>query len=323
MTFAVVANQVPVELFDSSGNVVLVQDGQAIPPNTKSILLAGSDGTNARNLELELDGSVYRLRTGSKLATSSNLVGKVQIRNPGDTADLGDVSNPIRSDPTGTTTQPISASSLPLPTGAATESTLSSIDGKATTIDSVLDSIKDVDGIKKITDALPTGDNVIGRVKITDGTEVADIITDSEDGINRLQIKGKVSVSAPQAPATATAVTLASDTPLDMTGTEENSYTITDGKTFTITSVVAGAEGDPTEKGSKIEVIFDQNGTEKVIDRIYLTGQTVAIYPDTSESRDGTSLDGNPGGTNKIILRRVRLSGSTQEVDAVLRGYEQ
>lgn len=37
---------------------------------------------------------------------------------------IGTSSNPVRTDPTGTTTQPISASSLPLPTGAAQDSTL-------------------------------------------------------------------------------------------------------------------------------------------------------------------------------------------------------
>lgn len=35
--------------------------------------------------------------------------------------------NPLRTDPTGTTTQPVSATSLPLPSGAATQTTLASI----------------------------------------------------------------------------------------------------------------------------------------------------------------------------------------------------
>lgn len=47
-------------------------------------------------------------------------------------------------------TQPVSAASLPLPTGAAAEATLA--------------SIKDTAGVKKITDALPTGANTIGKV---------------------------------------------------------------------------------------------------------------------------------------------------------------
>jgi hypothetical protein len=39
----------------------------------------------------------------------------------------GTASDPIRNDPTGTTTQPVSVSSLPLPSGAATEATLASV----------------------------------------------------------------------------------------------------------------------------------------------------------------------------------------------------
>jgi len=209
-----------------------------------------------------------------------------------------------------------------LPTGAATEATLSAADTKLGTIDSVLDSIKDTDGIKKITDALPIGDNIIGRVKLTDGADVVDIIEDDEDGIKRLQIKGKVSVSAPATPATATSVTIAGDDPLDISTTQNESYTIPDGETFTLTSVSAGAEGDPTEKGSKVEVIYYDGTDEHLISRIYITGQTVSVYPDTSITRDGTSMTGD-GSTKTIIVRRLRLSGTSQEVDAVARGYVQ
>lgn len=46
--------------------------------------------------------------------------------------------------------------------------------------------IKDTDGIKKITDALPTGDNRIGRVKITDDTNVAGV-----DAQNHQYVSGK------------------------------------------------------------------------------------------------------------------------------------
>lgn len=53
----------------------------------------------------------------------------------------------------------------------ATEGTLSSADGRLTTIDAVLDSIKDTEGIKKITDQLPAGTNEIGAV--AQGTRAA------------------------------------------------------------------------------------------------------------------------------------------------------
>lgn len=66
----------------------------------------------------------------------------------------------------------------------ATEETLVAADTKLGTIDGVLDSIKDTDGIKKITDALPVGDNIIGRTKITDGTDVAEVV--AIDGVLHL-----------------------------------------------------------------------------------------------------------------------------------------
>ena len=47
----------------------------------------------------------------------------------------------------------------------ASEVTLAAADTKLGTIDGVLDSIKDTDGIKKITDQLPSGTNEIGAVK--------------------------------------------------------------------------------------------------------------------------------------------------------------
>jgi len=54
----------------------------------------------------------------------------------------------------------------------STEDTLSNVDTKLGTIDGVLDSIKDTDGIKKITDALPAGTNIVGKVNISDGTDI-------------------------------------------------------------------------------------------------------------------------------------------------------
>ena len=86
-------------LVDSVNGVELaVPDGAAIPANTRRLLVAGQEGVNARTLLVD--------PSGRPIVTS-------------------DPSAPVRVDPTGTTTQPISAASLPLPTGAATETTLS------------------------------------------------------------------------------------------------------------------------------------------------------------------------------------------------------
>jgi len=112
-------------LFDEDGIAMAVEDGVAIPANTRALIVAGTDGTNALFV---------------KVTAARRLV-----------VDGSEV------------TQPISAASLPLPTGAATEATLAGVARETT-----LDAIKDTDGIKKITDALPAGDNSIGRVRVRD-----------------------------------------------------------------------------------------------------------------------------------------------------------
>jgi hypothetical protein len=302
--------------------------------------------------------------------------------------EKGTSGNPVKTDPTGTTAQPVTdnggsltvdgsvaISNLPavqpvndnggsltvdgtvtanqggtwnvnnvsgtvsLPTGAATETTLA--------------SIKSTDGIKKITDPLPAGTNTIGSVKLVGShgnaldiqTETAvpadphgflvvgfdgegyvqplDVREDPQDGSNRLQIEGKVSIVAPAAPPNTTPVSIDNSTPLPITGTTDVYYAITNNKTFTVMQLIGGAEGDPTEKGTVVEIFYDDIGTLRIIDRLYLSGQTVSVYPNTSQARDGTALTGNAGGTKRILLRRRRLSNSAQEVDAVVRGYEQ
>jgi hypothetical protein len=145
------------------------------------------------------------------------------------------------------------------------------------------------------------------------------VVVDTQDSFQRLAIQGKVQVTPPVAPPTATPVTIDASIPLDV-GSHDTTYTITSGKTFVIQQIVAGAEGDPTEKGSKIEVYFD-DGTERLIERIYITGFTqYGVYPDTQTSRDGTILAGN--GSNELVVRRQKLGGSNKEIDVVIRGYE-
>jgi hypothetical protein len=141
------------------------------------------------------------------------------------------------------------------------------------------------------------------------------------------QLPGQIVVNYPiQAPNGTTEVNIYGDDPLilsQQTSPDDEAYVITNGKTFCVQEITIGCEGDPSADGSKVEVIFDNNGTERVIDRLYVMGiSRTKVYPDLSKSRDGTTLAGNAGGTNKIILRRVRLSNASQEVDAVLRGYE-
>lgn len=145
---------------------------------------------------------------------------------------------------------------------------------------------------------------------------------DSADNVHRLQVSGKVSLVASSGPPTAVNVQLVSDTPLIIAATSTHSYTITAGKTFTLIQVEAGAEGDPTENGTKIEVIYkDAALVEHLITRVYVAGfSQFFIFPTTSKTRDGTTMTGT--GTQQILLRRTRLSGGSLEVDALVRGFE-
>lgn len=88
--------------------------GAAVPAS--AFYTGVSDGTNlqgARGFDLDTGaGTEYSMGISIRLPGSG-----------GSTAG-GTSANPLRTDPTGTTTQPISATTLPLPTGAATETTL-------------------------------------------------------------------------------------------------------------------------------------------------------------------------------------------------------
>jgi hypothetical protein len=123
-------------------------------------------------------------------------------------------------------------------------------------------------------------------------------------------------------PSGSTNVQIVSDTPLAINTTSQTVYVIAAGKTFTLTQIEAGAEGDPTENGSRVDVLYrDAAAVEHLISRVYVLGfGQFLIFPNAAVARDGTPLVGAT--TEAIILRRTRLSGGFLEVDAVARGYE-
>jgi len=226
----------------------------------------------------------------------------------------------------------------------ATEDTLD-------TVDSVLDSIKDTDGIKKITDALPAGTNEIGRVRgflyddvnnvalavapevtIPANTRGLLLLGQGYDGKAYpplISEEGRVSVSSapPSPPPGTTEFVLSGDSPLTVgpnpTYQETESSVIGSGVSLKIQFFAAGAEGDPSEGGSKVEIYWREGATptDHLVERLYVSGSTVyETLPDTNTARDGTTMVGN-GSNTKLVIRRKRLSNSGQEVDAVVRGY--
>jgi hypothetical protein len=85
----------------------------------------------------------------------------------------------------------------------------------------------------------------------------------------------------------------------------------------------AGAAGDPSERGSRVDLIWREGAgpTDHVIERSYVSGQSVTVVlPDVNQSRDGVALTGN-GSDTKLVIRRYRLSKANAEVDAIVRGY--
>jgi hypothetical protein len=100
--------------------------------------------------------------SGGSLTIDAPVGTPVFVRLSDGSAALGGSGNPLRTDPTGSTTQPVSAASLPLPTGASTatnqttaNTSLASIDGKVTACNT---------GAVVVSAALPAGTNTIGAI---------------------------------------------------------------------------------------------------------------------------------------------------------------
>jgi len=220
-----------------------------------------------------------------------------------------------------------------LETKVATEATLATRATEATLAsrasETTLASIKDTAGIKKITDPLPAGTNEVGKaaqgtkglgtnawpVQMYDGAGNPVTITD-DAGVYRVEITGKVQTVGAIPPPSTTPVQVSADTPLSV-GTHDTTFLIPTGETFYLQSITAGNE-DPT-KGAVTEVIYD-NGTEHLIERVYTAGQTITIgFPDLDNARDGTLMVGT--GTETIIVRRTKYSGSNIAIDSEIRGY--
>jgi len=172
--------------------------------------------------------------------------------------------------------------------------------------------------------AMPAGTRglVIAGKDLSGFTRFPTISVDPDDSKRRVEVIGKVSISVPSPPPATTSVQINADTPLSISGTSTAIYIIPSGVTFHLQQIVAGCQGDPTESGSKIEIFYrDSSSVGHLIERVYIQGfSAFGIYPDTVKSRDGTTMVGN-GTTTQIRVNRVRLSGSSQEVDAVVRGY--
>lgn len=135
-----------------------------------------SDGTNM------VPARVFDLDSG---AGTQNVLGvSLRSSNSGGSQELGTASNPIRVNPTGTTAQPVTDNGGSL----TVDGTVSAAQSGSWDISSITNVVHVDDNSSSITvdnsgtfavqvnSALPTGTNTIGSVKLTDGTDTADIL---------------------------------------------------------------------------------------------------------------------------------------------------
>lgn len=143
-------------------------------------------------------------------------------------------------------------------------------------------------------------------------------------GEKQLEIVGTMAVTTPPAPPATTPITISADDPINVSGSTSPAITdfvIPDTKTFTVTQVVAGAEGDSNDKGSKVELYYvDSSSVEHLISRLYLIGDSRESFPNTAITRDNTEMIGD-GVNTKIRIKRIRLGNASLEIDALIRGY--
>lgn len=112
----------------------------------------------------------------------------VNLRNVGGT-EVGTAAAPVRTDPTGSTTQPVSAASLPLPTGA---STLAEQQTQTTALQLIDDVIKTL-GTDTYAEATTKG-AVIGAVRRD--ADTSPVNTDNEVGPLTMDANGRLKVEA-------------------------------------------------------------------------------------------------------------------------------
>jgi len=210
-------------------------------------------------------------------------------------------------------TQPISAVSLPLPTGATTETTLSSIDTKTPTIGQktmvnsspiVVASDQSEFPVKQ---GSPNASISNGwPVKLTDGLD--NLAINSDGSINTAIIN-------PPAPVDATPVNISAFGDVASTAGVDTYYTITNAKTLTIQTLLAGAEYEVS--GSIVELFYDPNGDLTVLTRI----STIFVNATSDTAPVQQIFIGN--GTRRIVLRRRGFGASAREMFAQWFGYEE
>lgn len=280
-----------------------------------------------------------------QLPVGSNLIGKIQIRNPADDTTLGDKANPLLIEPLGDNDITGSIAALNafvevdthgasmiaaqvLGTWVGTLVGEGSIDG--TTWFGI--SGFQVGGTGVVSATTMNGNfraNVNGFMKMriraslwTSGT--ANIQLNSTVRTGQIPVDGNgnigVRVVSTAPPAGVAATIIAADNPLTV-GIHDTDFIIPNGQTFYLQQLVGGNEDH--SKGASIEIIYYDGAVERVVHRDYYNGATHStVFPDISEARDGTVMVGD-GSTKLIRIRRAKFSGTNIAIDGEVYGYTQ
>ena len=265
------------------------------------------------------------------LTAGTNIIGKVGIdqTTPGTTNLVSIGTNGVVALAAGaaaigsvsvTGTTAISAVSLPLPAGAATETTLAALNTKVTAVNT---------GAVTISAALPTGANTIG-------TTTGPTLTKATQGatgysVQDLKDAGRVIVNAATAIAGVTCVTaealLALNISRDGAATASaTSHPVTAGKRWRITGMIVSARSTgATVLSARVALRMNPAGaataTSPVIAIASMTQQAAALA-EAGDTRVLTFPDGiEISGTMQVGLSQV-CSAITGVVYASLIGYE-
>lgn len=138
--------------------------------------------TTANTSLSSIDGKLATAKTADfDTGAGTDTVGMTGIALPasGGAVAGGTFTNPVRVDPTGTTTQPVSATSLPLPTGASTAANQSTANTALAAIQTAVELLDNtVAGSELQVDvvgALPAGTNAIGKLAANSGVDIGDV----------------------------------------------------------------------------------------------------------------------------------------------------
>lgn len=186
-------------------------------------------------------------------------------------------------------TQPISAASLPLPSGAATETTLSALNTKVTAVNT---------GAVTVSTALPTGTNSIGQVTANAGTNLNTSALNLETTQSAMSAKLPASLGT-KTIANSMAVNIASDQTVPVSGATGSNFT-----GFTALSSSA------TAKAAGIIALVTPDG------RLNIANEGSNVF---TETFDGSTLDTTDkwtttlvsGGTATVALGDLTLATAT------------